>query len=216
MKKKVLFVIGSARAGGTITSLLNLISLLDEEKVEAHLFLQNHTGVLLPRTQAHHLLPEEPIISSILCDKEELKRKGLQARLTRSFFAVFHRLFGVKRANAHYYKKSARKLSNQYDVVVAYQEGAIADYARYIKAPRHVAWCHMDYDAFSVSGGRSKEDWREVYENYDAIACVSDVVLNSIIDSIDYPTDKISVIYNTIPPKYIQNKTHLPNHCSES
>lgn len=206
MKKKVLFIMGSARAGGTITSLLNLLSLLDKDKIEAHLFLQTHSGVLLSRTQEHYLLPEDPIISSILCSKSELEGKGLRAHLTRISFVLRHRLFGVKKAYAHFYRKSAKKLSGKYDAVVAYQEGAIADYARYIKAPRHVAWCHMDYNSFCIAGGNSLGDWKEIYSSFTYIACVSDVVRNSIIENLGYPAKDISVVYNTIPPAYIKSR----------
>ena len=206
MKKKVLFVIGSAHAGGTITSLLNLLSLLDDEKIEAHLFLQTHTGVLLSRTQEHNLLPEDPTIAAVLRSKSELRGKGLRAYLTRASFVLRHRLFGVKKAYAHFYKKSAKKLSGKYDAVVAYQEGAIADYARYIKTPKHVAWCHMDYDAVCVAGNNSRDDWKQIYGKFEYIACVSDVVRNSIIENLQYPEDKISVVYNTIPPEYIKSR----------
>lgn len=206
MRKKVLFVMGAARAGGTITSLLNLLSLLDPKKVEAHLFLQNHVGVLYERTKEFALLPEDITISSVLCTKTELKKKGLRAYMIRLSFIIWHRLFGVKRANAHFYKKSAKKLSGKYDVVVAYQEGAIADYVRYIEAPRHVAWCHMDYKAFAEGGVNILDDWRDVYARFDDIACVSTVVLESMINDIKYPTDHISVVYNTIPPEYIRSR----------
>ncbi len=200
--KKVLFVLPSVGLGGTATSLLNLLSLWDSDEYEADLFLMQHAGPFLQRAKTLRLLPEERIISSVLCNKSELKKKGLSALLIRIAFTMAHRIYGVRRTTRWFYQKSARKLSGKYDVVVAYQESQATEYAQYIEAPSRVAWCHMDYHAFSR--GKSVSEQKHLYDQYGAIACVSKIVKQSMIDNLHIPASKLQVVYNTIPPLYIR------------
>lgn len=200
--KKVLFVLGTAEAGGTMTSLFNLLSLIDKDKIEAHLFLQKHTGVLLSRAKEFNLLPQERIISSITRTRQELNGCGIKAFFVRGCYVILHKLFGVKKANKFFYKKSVKKLNNKYDVVVAYQEGHIADYVQHIKAPKRVAWCHTAYNYF-VTQANQEEYWQRVYSKFNHVACVSQVVLNSIVNVLNYPKNQIEVLYNTIPKQFI-------------
>ncbi len=200
--KKVLFVLPSVGLGGTATSLLNLLSLWDSDEYEADLFLMHHSGPFLQRAKTLRLLPEERIISSVLCNKSELKKKGFSAFLIRIAFSVAHRIYGARKTTHWFYRKSAQKLSKKYDVVVAYQESQATEYAQYIEAPSRVAWCHMDYNAFSR--GRSVLGQKRLYEQYGAVACVSEIVKQSMIDNLHMPAAKLQVVYNTIPPLYIR------------
>ena len=201
--KKCLFVMHRLDMGGSGTSLLNLLSLYQDRGETCDLFLMAHEGPLLERAgQVANLLPENKLLASVFASKSELKKRGFSAFLVRVCFVVARRLFGTGRAVRWVYKKSAARLAGKYDTVISYQESLPTEFAQYIDAPRRVAWCHMDYDAFSV--GRSVERQKALYGKFDYVACVSDVIRQSMIDRVGYPADAISVVYNTIPPKFIR------------
>ena len=119
----------------------------------------------MPLAKKFKLLPEETVISSITRTKKELKNKGLKFKFIRDCYAIIHRLIGVKKANKIFYKISTKKLNNKYDLVVAYQEGAIAEYVQYIKSSKRIAWCHTAYEYFS--GGNGQSYWRNIYYKYE-------------------------------------------------
>lgn len=201
--KKVLFVLQSANVGGTATSLFNLLSLWESKDVEADLFLLEQKGPLLSRAKSFRLLSEEKVISSVLCSKMELGRKGLFSKLIRYSFVLAHRLFGAKKATRWFYRHSAKRLSNKYDVVVAYQESLVTEYVQYINAPRRVAWCHTAYEAFS--GNKSLEEQRQLYDAYDMIACVSENGKQSLMHNLHLSAEKIQVVRNTVPAQHIRD-----------
>lgn len=201
--KKSLFVMHVLAMGGSGTSLLNLLSLYQDRGETCDLFLMAHEGPLLERAgQVANLLPEDKILSSVFASRESLKGRGIVAFFIRSCFVVAHRLFGAEKAMNWVMKRGAKKLSGKYDTIISYQESLPTEFAQYIDAPRRVAWCHMDYNAFS--GGKSVERQKALYAKFDHIACVSNVIKESLVEHLGYPGDDISVVYNTIPPKFIK------------
>lgn len=200
--KKILFVIQSLHSGGSITSLLNLLRLLKEKRIETDLFLMEHDGVFMSRAKdITNLLPEENGIASVICSKNKLRKYGICGLLNRAFYVMCHRLFGTGLANKYFYQKSAKKLSGKYDVVIAYQESMTTEYVQFIQADNKIAWCHMDLAAFSK--GKTLESQKKLYDNFSKIVCVSDYVKRSMIEGLNIETDRICKIYNTIPVKPI-------------
>lgn len=197
--KKILFVIQSLHSGGSITSLLNLLGLLKEKGIETDLFLMEHDGVFMNRAEdITNLLPEEKGIASVICPKNRLKKHGIYGLLNRAFYVVCHHLFGAGLANNFFYKKSAKKLSGKYDVVIAYQESMTTEYVQFIEADNKIAWCHMDLGAFGK--GKTIESQKNLYSCFSNIVCVSDYVKQSMIDGLGIKENRICKIYNTIPP----------------
>lgn len=131
--KKVLFILPAVRSGGSATSMLNLLGLLKERGYEADLFLFQREGCFLERAeQVAHVLPEEKIISSVMCPKKQLKSKGFIALLIRMTFVLCHIICGKEKAVELFFRASAKKQSEKYDTVIAYQESLSTDYAQYI------------------------------------------------------------------------------------
>ncbi len=204
--KKVLFVIESPRIGGSVTSLLNLLSLWDSEEFKADLFFLYHDGALLQRAASLHLLPEERLVSAALCPKSALKGKGLRAHCVRVCFTLARRVFGARKATHWVYRHSARKLSGKYDVVVAYQESVSTEYAQYIDAPMRVTWCHSNYLEHVLAKGASVESLKALYETFNRTVCVSEIIKEDMINTLQLPRETVQVIYNTIPPLYIREQ----------
>ena len=205
---KILFVLPSMRAGGTATSLLNLMQLMQEDGVEADLFLLEHDGVFLERAKKMgRLLPENTEIAATICKKQRIKTYGLRGLLVRGRYAIKHRFLGVDRAIEPVLKHSAKALSDKYDVVIAYQEQLTTRYVRYIQAQKRIAWLHVDYNRFKDS--KSKEFWKYIYEAFDEIACVSKIVKDSVESNLNIDASKTHLIYNTIPNRSIRCRSKM-------
>ena len=206
-EKKVLFVLRRAGIGGTATSMYNLLSLLNERGKSADVLLFSCEGEFTEQFKGvSNLLPEEKILSAISCSSSTLKKRGIISVAIRCAYVLCHRLLGVRRARNLFYRISARKFSGKYSAVVAYQEDLTTDYVAHIKSERRIAWCHMDYDAVAKASKRSVEYSKKLYSKYDYIMCVSEVIKDSMIINLRWPKEKIDVVYNTIPPKYIKSR----------
>lgn len=207
--KKILFVLQAVRSGGSAVSMLNLLELLKERGIDADLFLLQREGTFLSRAEkVSNVLPEEKIISSILCTKKKLMTKGITGIIIRFAFVLCHLIFGTERAVKWFYQKSAKKLSGRYDVVIPYQESISTEYAKYIKADNKIAWFHTDYDAYKALVGPSRT---HVYEDYNKIVCVTDQARNRFIDDMKISEEKVCVIKNTIPMSQILKQAEAEN-----
>lgn len=204
--KKVLFILPAVRSGGSATSMLNLLGLLKERGYEADLFLFQREGCFLERAErVAHVLPEEKIISSVMCPKKQLKSKGLISLLIRMTFVLCHIICGKEKAVELFFRASAKKHSEKYDTVIAYQESLSTDYAQYIECKKRIAWVHSDYHRFAI--GKSVEQEQKLYNQYDEIVCVSQVSQNSMLENLHLSASHVHLIYNTIPREFIINQS---------
>lgn len=202
--KKVLFILRSAEAGGTCVSLLNLLEFMKEKGQVCDLLLLEQKGCFLNRArQCANLLPEEPIIASLLCEKSELSRKGLKALMIRSAYTLLHRIFGEQAVTAFFYRLSTRKLGGQYDVVIAYQEDTATEYAACLKASRKISWFHTDFNAYWAM--RDGEILKQLYANFDSIVCVTESSRQQILEKLHKEAQQVQVIHNTIPASHIRS-----------
>lgn len=205
--KKILFVLQRAGIGGTATSMYNLLSLFNERGEKVDVLLFSHDGEFTEQFKdVSNLMPEERILSAISCPFSTLKKRGIISVAIRCAYVLCHRLLGVRRARNLFYRMSSSKFSGKYSVVVAYQEDLTTDYVANIRSERRIAWCHMDYDAVAKASKRSVEYSKKLYSKYDHIMCVSKVIKDSMMINLCWPKEKIDVVYNTIPPKYIKSR----------
>lgn len=207
--KKILFVLDSINSGGTATSMLNLLGLMKEKGYQADIFLMLREGCFLERAESiTTVLPEERIISSIRCRKDQLKHRGLVAIIIRAVFGVLCRLMGREETIELFYKASAKKLDGKYDTVAVYQETISTEYAQHIKCDRRIAWIHNDYCRFVA--GKTAEYEQRLYDHFDEIICVSQASKNSMLENLELPKEHVHLIYNTIPRDYIIQQSEMP------
>lgn len=202
--KKILFVLQAVRSGGSAISMLNLLELLKKREIDVDVFLLEREGVFLSRAEnVANVLPEEKIISSVLCKRENLKSRGITSIMIRLAFVLSHKIFGIEKTVKWFYQKSAKKLSGKYDVVISYQESLSTEYVQYIEAEKKIAWFHTDYDTYKALAGTS---YAQVYEKYDNIVCVTDQARMRFIEDMNLPETRVCVIRNTIPMDSIIEK----------
>lgn len=195
--KKILFVLQAVRSGGSAVSMLNLLALLKKRGIDADVFLLEREGVFLSRAEnVANVLPEEKIISSVLCNRERLKSRGIISIMIRLAFVLSHKILGIKKTVQWFYQKSAKKLSGKYDVIIPYQESLSTEYAQYIEAEKKIAWFHTDYDTYKALTGAA---YTRVYEKYDNIVCVTEQARKRFIEDMNFPETKVCAIRNIIP-----------------
>ena len=210
--KKVLFVIHRIGVGGSITSLLNLLEMLNDRGDRCDLFIMEHEGVFLERAKrVSNVLAEDKALASMLCDKSLLKQKyGLAGVWRRGVIHLKNKLFSSGDHRQEIYKRAAAKLDG-YDAVVAYQENTTTEFTRYINAGKKIAWVHTMYDRFSV--GYTKEEMLGVYENYGTVVCVAEASADSFRSALPEVADRVKVIPNPLNEKLIIEKSMLEGAC---
>lgn len=208
--KKILFVLATANSGGSCTSMLNLLELLKDRGEKIDLFLMSHDGLFLNRAKSvSNLIPGDYLIASIITDYLLLLKHGCFLKLfMRLLYFVLYKAFGVDKITTLFYKISANKLSDKYDIVVSYQESMTTRYVQYIKARKKIAWVHNDFDKFVSDNEESR-----VYDVYDKIIAVSNSVKESFVKNIPDVSSKMELIYNSLISDRIisQSKINFDN-----
>jgi glycosyltransferase involved in cell wall biosynthesis len=206
MENRILFVLANVKSGGSCISMLNLLEILQLDGYNIDLFLLSHEGLFLTRAkQVSNLLPENLLISSIVSSKDSLF-KGLNFKklIIRVLYVFLHKVFNPKLITDLFYRFSAVKLSNRYDIVVAYQECMTSEYVRFISTSKKIGWVHTDVDRFA-----GYCDVEEVYRDFDILVGVSKSVTGSISRRISKSKLDTVLIYNSLVSERIISLSNI-------
>lgn len=174
VKTKVLFIIHDLKHGGAEKVLLNLVSHMDRAMFDITIMTIFDVGVHKAS------LPDDVHYKTIF--KREFRGNK-----------YFFRLFSPEYLYQRYVK-------DHYDVVIAYLEGSTTRIAAGCTEPgvRKLAWRHITESPKEfVQCHRSMKEAREIYQRFDAVACVSKTVAKNFKHLSGMDSDKIRVIYNT-------------------
>ena len=206
--KKVLFVLKRAGMGGSCASMINLLSLYKEKGITFDVFLMEHTGEWTQTVaQYGNLLPEDVALASALKEKKYLR--GAVQYFHRIRFALYYKLRGRNAGIARAYKAAAKKLSNKYDHIIAYQESQSTEFVSYISAAHKIAWVHTDFRWF-WDFYKNPEHLSRMYESYDAIACVTEASAQGVVEKLQWDPKNVHVVKNTLPEAIICRKACDP------
>lgn len=211
--KSILIFSHAMELGGAEKALLGLLETIDTEKYHVDLFLMRHVGELYKYIPSGiHVLPEKPEYASLAVPIVDVLCKG-------QFRVLFGRLKGKK-----YAKKRVKKLNLSADNDVAleyshkYTMSAMPEIgdkeydlavsfltphyfvANKVKAKKKIAWIHTDYSVVSVD----RQSQIEMWKSYDAIASISESVTESFLQCFPELKEKIKVISNIMPVRYIE------------
>ena len=196
-RKKILFVTSGLTHGGVNKSLQNLLGVYDRDNCDIDIYSIYRTGPYNKIFKDESLLDPIPFspCSSLFCHSK--KKYGKQKLKLIDFTTKINIHFFAKR----YIEKVGKRLSdNNYDVVVAFQEGFTTLFASEIKAKKHIAWIHCDYSRY-ISNAKKDESW--FYKKYDSIVTVSEYtadVFKSLVPSV---AEKVVAIHNIMDDKTI-------------
>ena len=198
--------------GGAEKALLGLLETIDTTKYSVDLFLMRHTGELMKYIpQNINLLPEIPQYATLAIPILDAVKK-------RQLAVAYGRLVGKLKAK----KKVKRlKLSKDNQVELEYSHKYTVQYmpcvndqeydlaisfltphyfvTDKVRAKKKVAWIHTDYSYIGIDVASERKMWSK----YDHIISISDKVTDSFLKTFPALKNKILVLENILPEKYI-------------
>lgn len=209
--KKILIFSQAMELGGAERALLGLLEAIDTTKYSVDLFLMRHQGELMKYIPDDvNLLPENKKYSCLAIPMKEVIKRG-EFRL--AFGRIKGRFAAKKRvkqlqlgendiANEYSHKYTLPYLPQvnniDYDVVISFVSPHYFAAER-VKAQKKIAWIHTDYSTLSVDVDSELKMWGK----YDNIISISDNATESFIKTFPSLKDKIVMIENIMPMKYM-------------
>lgn len=197
-RSRILFCIENVRQGGISKALESLLPFIEQEHIDVRIFCANQKDGPYARTFKKHFHRKQNILLYLLStyhrEHKSLKRIGLicikaiSKLLKRTFkFDVF----------SYVLKKELNKASkDNFNIIIAFSEGFITQICSQIKAPKKIAWIHLDYERYLEYKNNINEE--EIYKNYDYIIIPSQHCSKSFIKVFPQYRNKVQVIPNLV------------------
>ena len=210
--KKILIFSQAMELGGAERALLGLLETIDTTKYSVDLFLMRHQGELMKYIPDDvNLLPENKKYSCLAISMKEVIRRrqfGVAFGRLRGLFSARKRVKQLKLGDndvalEYSHKYTLRYMPQvskiEYDLAISFltPHYFVADK---VKAKKKIAWIHTDYAFVEVD----KRSQLKMWERYDNIISISDNVTESFVKTFPSLKDKILVIENIMPMKYMR------------
>jgi glycosyltransferase involved in cell wall biosynthesis len=190
---KILIIVPSFNSGGTVSSLINFVSLVDKQKFDICVFAITNTGSSKMFVSEHCTIVGESFIQG---NKAITSIKGNLRTRIFAFFKVIKKLLekiGVD-ISPMLFKIYAKRLdTGEYDYVLVFQEGQATLLGSFFKNGTKVAWVRSEYTRFVKEVG---DKYNACYQNYDKVVSISRAALSSFLSVLPQYHDKAYVQYN--------------------
>lgn len=205
---RILFVLQSIGIGGSMTSLINLMTLLkknSEFKFEV-LFMDPYGELFENAKKVTDVCKRDVMLEASTMNRKKIINMRLYDTLfLRLILALEGKLKKVA-SNEIGFQKAAKKYDNKYDCIIAYQESIATNFAIKIKAKKHIAWVHNDYENIKKIY-KNEDKLTAVYDLYNKIICVSKSGSENFKKLSKIKESKISYIYNTLLVNELKKKS---------
>lgn len=201
---KILFVLYNMEIGGTRRSLLNLLEKMVKAGVQCDLLLFSPYGDFM--NQIPHgvrVLHGDILMQSIYATKQTLKKYAPSYLvLMKAVQKILKKVFGEKRFYDHVMRGYAKRhfKNNDYDAVIAFQEGDCVKFATYVPSPCRLAWIHNDYG--NLQG--EQRGTPAIFSKLDSILFVAEGTRRTFVEAYPQFADKMRVIPNILPQDRIR------------
>lgn len=215
-RKRILFVTNTMGRAGAEKCLQALLELLDPKKYDLSVYS------IINRGELYSDMPEYvKILNRKPCTKSVLDNAGLFAIARQIFWSLLNRFHFITylpyffRVLAHQIKtkhldfsklfwmllaRSAKRFDEEYDLAVAFIEGAATYYvADFVKAKKKATYVHIDY----LAAGYSPALDRKYYDKFDRVFCVSDTVRKVFLQAYPEYDGKTFFFHNMVPRERI-------------
>lgn len=209
--KKILIFSHAMELGGAERALLGLLEAIDTTKYSVDLFLMRHQGELMKYIPDDvNLLPENKKYSCLAIPmKEVIKHRQFGVALGRikGLIAARKRAKQLKLGDndialEYSHKYTLRYMPSlgdeEYDLAISFltPHYFVADR---VKAKKKIAWIHTDYAFVEVD----RQSQLKMWERYDNIISISDNAMESFVKTFPTLEEKVTVIENIMPMKYM-------------
>lgn len=210
--KKILIFSHAMELGGAERALLGLLEAIDTTKYSVDLFLMRHQGELLKYIPDNvNLLPENKKYSCLAIPMKEVIRQcqfGVAFGRIRGLFAAKKRVKQLKLGDNDVALEYSHKYTLRYMPQVSKEEYDLAIsfltphyfVADKVRAKKKIAWIHTDYAFVEVD----RQSQLKMWEQYDNIISISDDVTKSFVKTFPSLKEKVVMIENIMPMKYMQ------------
>lgn len=227
MKKRIFINIHYLEIGGAERALLGLLSVLDIERVDIDLFVNQHTGEFMPLIPKYvNLLPEMPEYACIERPIKNIVKEGhLGIALRRLWAKCKHKQYvraldaKVRLHDASVFQYIADAVEGgltslehlgEYDLAISFLQPHNIVLNK-VKAKKKICWIHTDYSTIHVN--RDKE--LPVWQGFDYVASISDDCTVAFLHTFPELKDKIVLIENILSPLFVRQQAELENVTSE-
>lgn len=215
--KRILIFSHAMEIGGAERALLGLLENIDTTKYNVDLFLMRHSGELMQYIPSNvKLLPEVSQYASLAVPiTEVLKKKqiGVAIGRLRGKWKAKRREkqlgistdSNVELEYSHKYTLGAMPDINsniEYDLAVSFLTPHYF-VAEKVRAKKKIAWIHTDYRMIKVDAESELGMWGK----YDVIASISDRVTECFLETFPSLKQKVQLIGNIMPIKYMAKMT---------
>ena len=191
--KSILIIVPSFKSGGTVSSLINFVSLIDKAKFNTKVFAITNSGPNKKYVAEHCVIVGEnnnqhgrtvASVKSFLRAELMTIAKAVKKMLDKIGIDISPVLF----------KRYAKLLdTGEYDYILAFQEGQATLFGSYFNTGTKVAWVRSEYTRFNkIVGGK----YDKCYSKYDKIVSVSKAALSSFLSVLPQYSNNAYVQYN--------------------
>lgn len=208
--KKILFVMPSLKTGGIQSAFLNLLNELEGEafNIDVLCFDDDDNNKLPPFVNK---LSSNKFLRMLTVEQKKIKEESFMLGVFRLLSGFVVKLFGQKYVYS-LLLKTYKKLSG-YDVAISYAQsansslyGGFNEFVLYrVDAKKKISFIHCDYEQSGINTAYS----REIYNQFDKIAAVSESVKNKVVSCCSELSDKVCVVYNCHKFNYIKNLSEI-------
>lgn len=208
-KKRLLICCDDLEIGGTTTSLLSLLNMLDTDKYSVDLITPKNNGQLMCK------IPEYVNVLPQACGMSDTKRRLLYLVKGYAVRRIIYKKFKAEKypkglfqlMSGKAYSSVSRRLNRYYDVSVGYMEGFPTNYViDNTISGKKIVYVHVNYK----SSGLDPSMDRKLFEKADRIAVVSDDSKAAMREIFPDFADKLYVAENPISPQLIRKMADEP------
>lgn len=192
--KNILVIVPSFDSGGTGTSLMNFVSLMDKSRYTINVFAITNAGVnrdyVAQYCRVLGYSPESTDISKKPSFHDRVFKivKSVKKGLCRIGIDISPLLF----------KYYASKVDNpKNDLVLAFQEGQATLFSSYLKYGTKVAWVRCEFTRL-IKGDNDVRMLADIYSKFDKIVSVSNAAVSSFVSVLPQYKDKTYTLYNFV------------------
>lgn len=209
----IIFVISNMNLGGIQKSLLELLRALSETTHKVSLYCCNPTGPFLTEVpETIEIIPPSDYAKITDLNAKECRKIGLRFFLLRYFLSAITKLFG-KTIPVEFICWRIGKLKHKYDYAISYSQplhdkqfcGLVNEIVlSCVNAKKKITFLHCDFSAY---GGNTALN-RNLYNQFDAIAAVSNSVGYVIKKIVPQIAAKVFTVRNSFSAIDIINKSN--------
>ena len=200
---RILIVVPGLHNGGTITSLKNLLPKLDPKSFQIDVFPINYVG------SNYEAISQYANIVGFANHKKNSSKKSQIKLAFLCIIRIVKKLFcllGIDLSPMMYKRVVGSLQKNNYDLVIAFQEGQATLLVSLFNNVKKIAWVRCDYSRIVINAKIRKKS-EKVYRGIDTIICVSCFTRDVFVKIHPNCCNKIIALHNIISDDVIIQKS---------